>query len=124
MDSPPTIFGSRVIFGSADGRVYCLRASDGALVWRFAAAPRDMRLVSYGRLESVWPVHGSVLVSHGNVYFVAGRSTMLDGGLTFYCLDAATGRVISERKLYDQQNPQRRQGIEHADGVDRYPLQR
>ena len=30
-----------VLFGSADGCVYCLRASDGAIVWRFRAAPRD-----------------------------------------------------------------------------------
>ncbi len=107
VDSPPSVHRARVIFGAADGRVYCLRASDGVLIWRFAAAPQDMRLVSYGRLESVWPVHGSVLVRDGNVYCVAGRSTMLDGGLTFYCLDAASGRVISEKKLYDQQNPQR-----------------
>ncbi|MHC4404920.1 MAG: outer membrane protein assembly factor BamB family protein [Planctomycetota bacterium] len=106
VDSPPTVYRGRVIFGAADGRVYCLRASDGALVWRFAAAPRDMRLVSYGRVESVWPVHGSVLVRDGSVYCVAGRSTLLDGGLRFYCLDAATGRVISEKVLYDQQNPQ------------------
>jgi hypothetical protein len=106
VDSPPTVHGDLVIFGAADGRVYCLRASDGALVWRFAAAPQDLRLVSYGRVESVWPVHGSVLVRDGNVYFVAGRSTLLDGGLRFYCLDAATGRVIFEKVLYDQQNPQ------------------
>jgi hypothetical protein len=66
-----------------------------------------MRLVSYGRVESVWPVHGSVLVRDGSVYVVAGRSTLLDGGLRFYRLDAATGRVVFERVLYDQQNPQK-----------------
>jgi outer membrane protein assembly factor BamB len=90
VDSPPTVYRGLVIFGSADGRVYCLRASDGAMVWRFRAAPRDIRLVSYGKLESVWPVHGSVLVNDGIVYCVAGRSTFLDGGLRFYRLDAAT----------------------------------
>ncbi|MHC4629530.1 MAG: outer membrane protein assembly factor BamB family protein, partial [Planctomycetota bacterium] len=58
VDSPPTVYRGLVIFGSADGRVYCLRASDGAIVWRFRAAPKDIRLVSYGRLESVWPIHG------------------------------------------------------------------
>jgi outer membrane protein assembly factor BamB len=107
IDSPPTVYRGLVIFGSADGRVYCLRASDGALVWRFRAAPRDIRLVSYGQLESVWPVHGSVLVANGVVYCVAGRSTFLDGGLRFYRLDAATGRTLSENVLSDQQNPQR-----------------
>jgi hypothetical protein len=106
VDSPPTVYRGLVIFGAADGRVYCLRASDGALVWRFAAAPQDMRLVSYGRVESVWPVHGSVLVHDGCIYCVAGRSTFLDGGLRFYRLDPATGRVISEKVFHDQQNPQ------------------
>jgi hypothetical protein len=106
VDSPPTVYRGLVIFGAADGRVYCLRASDGALVWRFAAAPEDMRLVSYGRVESVWPVHGSVLVRDGSVYCVAGRSTFLDGGLRFYRLDAVTGRVLSEKVFYDQHNPQ------------------
>ncbi|UCF16464.1 MAG: PQQ-binding-like beta-propeller repeat protein [Phycisphaerales bacterium] len=107
VDSPPTIYRGLVILGCTDGRVYCLRASDGALVWRFRAAPSDMRLVSYGRLESLWPVHGSVLVRDGIVYCVAGRSTYLDGGLRFLRLDAATGRLLSENVLCDQQNPQK-----------------
>jgi outer membrane protein assembly factor BamB len=107
IDSPPTIHRGLAIFGSADGHLYCLRASDGALVWRFRAAQQDMRLISYGKLESVWPVHGSVLVKDGIVYCVAGRSTYLDGGLTFYRLDAAAGKILSEKVLYDQQSPQK-----------------
>ena len=39
IDSPPTIVGERVLFGGADGYVYCLRARDGALAWRYRAAP-------------------------------------------------------------------------------------
>jgi outer membrane protein assembly factor BamB len=107
IDSPPTVYRGLVVFGCADGKVYCLRASDAALVWSFRAAPIDMSLISYGQLESVWPVHGSVLVENGVVYCVAGRSTYLDGGLWFYRLDAATGRVLSESVLNDQRNPQR-----------------
>ncbi|MHC4496339.1 MAG: outer membrane protein assembly factor BamB family protein, partial [Planctomycetota bacterium] len=107
VDSPPTIHCGLAIFGCADGRIYCLRASDGALVWRFRAAPRNTRLVSYGRLESVWPVHGSVLVNDGIVYCVAGRSTFLDGGLRFCRLDAATGRLLSENVINDQRSPQK-----------------
>jgi len=107
LDSPPTVYGGLVIFGSADGYVYCLRASDAALVWRFRAAPMDVRLVSYGRLESVWPVSGSVLVENGQVYCVAGRSAYLDSGLRLCRLDAETGKLLSENVIYDQQNPQR-----------------
>jgi outer membrane protein assembly factor BamB len=107
VDSPPTVYRGFVIFGSADGRVYCLRASDGALAWRFRTGPQDIRLISYGRLESVWPVHGSVLIEKGVAYCVAGRSTYLDGGLRFYGLDAATGRVLCENVLDDQRSPQK-----------------
>ena len=107
VDSPPTVYRGLVIFGCADGQVYCLRASDGEMVWRFRAGPLDMRLVSYGRLESVWPIHGSILIKNDIVYFVAGRSTFLDGGLRFYLLDAATGRMLSENILNDQHSPQK-----------------
>jgi len=93
IDSTPTFHEGRVIFGCRDGAVYCLRASDGELEWRFLAAPDPRRIVSYGQLESVWPVHGSVLVQDGVVYFAAGRSSFLDGGILVYGLDAASGRV-------------------------------
>ena len=39
VDSPPTVHGGRVYFGSADGWMYCLRAEDGGLAWRFRVAP-------------------------------------------------------------------------------------
>ncbi len=34
IDSPPTVYAGRVLFGSADGWVYSLRAADGKLAWR------------------------------------------------------------------------------------------
>ena len=99
VDSPPTIYRGLAIFGSMDGHVYCLRALDGALVWRFRAAPDDQRLMSFEQVESVWPVHGSVLVQDGVVFCVAGRSMFLDGGLRFLRLDPITGRKLSETVL-------------------------
>ncbi len=110
VDSPPTIWKGRVLFGCADGWVYCLRASDGALAWRFRAAPEDRRIMAYGQLESAWPVHGSVLVrgspSTGSgqavVYCAAGRSSYLAGGIRLYRLDAKTGRMLSETILDDR----------------------
>ena len=101
VDTPPTIHNGLAIFGSADGWVYCLRASDGQLVWRFRAAPMDRRLVSFGRLESVWPVHGSVLVRDDVAYFCAGRSSFLDGGIYIYALDTKTGKLLQQRRIYD-----------------------
>ena len=99
VDSPPTIWQGRVLFGSADGSVTCLRARDGALAWRFRAAPEDRRTVAYDQVESVWPAHGSVLVDGGVAYVAAGRSTYLDGGIALYGLDPATGKVVCQTRL-------------------------
>ncbi len=99
IDSPPTIHAGRVYVGSADGWVTCLASADGELIWRFQAAPRERRVVSYNRLESAWPVHGSVLVLDSPrdkpvVYFAAGRSSYLDGGIHVYGLDAVSGAQL------------------------------
>ncbi len=104
IDSPPTYSDGMLLFGSADGYVTCLRASDGAMAWRYRAAPADRRLMAFEQLESVWPVHGSVLVHDGIVYCVAGRSMFLDGGLILYRLDAKTGRKLSQTMM-DEQDP-------------------
>ena len=98
-DTPPTYHKGRLLFGATDGYVYCLNAADGALAWRFRAAPLDRRQVHFERVESVWPVHGNILVAHGEAVFVAGRSIFLDGGLRFIRLDAMTGELIHESLL-------------------------
>ena len=94
IDSPPTISKGLAVFGCRDGWVYCLRASDGALVWRFKAAPVDRKTVVDNNLESVWPVHGNVLVVDGVAYFAAGRSSYLDEGIRLYGLDLVTGEKL------------------------------
>ena len=108
IDSPPTIYQGMVLFGSADGRVYCLRASDGRLMWRFLAAPTDRRIGYFDQVESAWPVHGSVLVDKGMAYFTAGRSTYLDGGIRVYGLDLVSGKILHKGLL---EGPHR-----HVDG--------
>jgi hypothetical protein len=102
VDSPPTISEGRVLFGCADGWVYCLRASDGALVWRFRGAPEDRRIVAHEQIESAWPIHGSVLVHGGVVYCAVGRSSYLDGGIRLCRLDEKTGRLLSETTIDDR----------------------
>ena len=108
IDSPPTISQGYVLFGSADGYVYCLRSHDGALVWRFLAAPDDRRIVVYDQLESVWPVPGNVLVvgegDDATAWFVAGRTSYLDGGMFLYRLNAATGEMLSVTPI-DSRDP-------------------
>jgi len=110
IDSPPTIHGGSVLFGCADGSVYCVRAADGELAWRFRAAPAEQRIVAFNQLESPWRVHGSVLLEDGIAYFTAGRSTFLDGGIWIYGLDPKTGEVVHETHL-DTWSPTRQDAV-------------
>ena len=102
IDSPPTIAEGLVVFGCRDGKVYALKATDGVLVWRYLAAPNDQRLVSDGQCESVWPVHGSVLIEDSRVYLAAGRYSHLDGGILCSILDLKTGEKIVEQRHYSR----------------------
>jgi outer membrane protein assembly factor BamB len=99
IDSPPTLYGELALFGCADGCVYALATADGRLAWKFRAAPNDRKMVSYGQIESVWPLSGSVLIQDGKLYCVAGRSMFLDGGLRMVVLDPETGMLVSENVM-------------------------
>ena len=101
VDSPPTLHEGLAIFGSADGRVHCLRAEDGELVWSFEAAPTRRLITVLDRLESPWPVPGSVLVHDGKCWFAAGRSSYVDGGIHIYALDPKTGKVLRNETIYN-----------------------
>jgi len=102
VNSPPTLYRGLAIFGCADGCVYALDASAGKLAWRFQAAPNDRKLMSYGQVESVWPLPGSVLIQDGKLYCVAGRSMFLDGGLRMVILEPDTGKLVSENVMNSQ----------------------
>jgi len=99
VDSPPAYADGFVYFGSRDGSVYALQASDGALAWRFTPLPSRL-MCAYGELESAWPVNGTVLLKDGLVYFAAGRNSFLDGGIFVYALDRKTGEVRYQRRMY------------------------
>jgi len=112
IDTPPTVDRGRAYFGCADGRLYCLRMCDGQLVWKFRGAPRERLVGALGGIESAWPIHGSPLVENGIVYFTAGRSSFLDGGILAFALDASTGKIISRRKIASQHSMEVDAGID------------
>jgi outer membrane protein assembly factor BamB len=99
IDSPPTYYRGMVLFGSRSGWVHCLRASDGQLVWKFAGMPERRLICDSGRLESAWPVHGSVMIFGDMVYFAAGRNSFLDGGIGVFSLDPVTGSMKHGRMV-------------------------
>ena len=101
VDSPPTIYKGKAIFGAHDGYVYCLRLKDGALMWRFLAARNKLQHICYEQVESVWPVMGSVLIKDGIVYALAGRSSYVDGGMVLWRLNPDSGEIIGRKDLFD-----------------------
>ena len=105
IDSPPTLSQGRAVFGCTDGWIYCLKADDGQLIWKYRAAPMDRRAMAFEQLESLWPVHGSVLIRENVVWAVAGRSNFLDGGLRLLRLNLGSGEQLSET-LIDETNPE------------------
>jgi outer membrane protein assembly factor BamB len=101
VDSAPTLFRGRAIFGCTDGWIYCLELEDGREAWRFRAAPSARQHVAYGQVESVWPVHGSILIKDDEIHAVAGRSRFTDGGMRLLRINPITGAKISE-KVFDE----------------------
>jgi len=97
IDSPPSHEGGFLVFGSMDGSVYALDADNGNLVWRFKAIEKDQFITVDNRLESQLPVHGSLLIEDGVVYFAAGRNAFLDLGIYIYGLDLESGAVRYSR---------------------------
>jgi len=117
VDSPPTLHQGRAIFGSRDGYVYSVRASDGKLAWRLQAARQDRRIVAHGQLESASPALGSVLVRGDVVYATAGRSSYLDGGIDLCRVEPLTGKILSRTPIYSPDPETGRQPKQSAPAV-------
>ncbi len=99
VDTPPTIHRGLCLFGTKSGWVYCLRATDGKLVWRRRLAPMEENIVAYGQVESPWPVPGSVLVVDGTAFVAAGRQSLADGGILLFALEPVSGDLIWKTRL-------------------------
>ena len=88
----PVVYKSKVYAASDDGHLYCLDAKDGALVWRFQAAPDHDKVLGNERLISRWPVRGAPVIFADTLYFAA--SIWAFEGTFIYALDPATGEEI------------------------------
>lgn len=88
----PTVSQGRVYAGSDDGYVYCLRAANGSLLWRYRPGPSDEKVLGNGRMISLWPVRTSVLVDDGVVY--CGAGVFPYEGICIAALNAANGSVV------------------------------
>jgi outer membrane protein assembly factor BamB len=71
-ETSPTVVGSRLYIGTAQGNVYCLRVSDGKTLWSYDVGE---------------PVKGAIAYDRGRVFFGS-----YDGHV--YSLTAATGKFV------------------------------
>ena len=83
----------RVFVVSDDGRLYCLSATDGKLVWKRRPGPRNDCLLGNGQMISRWPARGGVMVKNDIVYFSAGMWPA-DGGIFIQACAAVDGRQV------------------------------
>lgn len=111
VDTPPTIHAGLCLFGTRSGTVYALRTDDGGEVWRLRVGPCDERIVTYGQVESPWPVAGSVLVLQGRAYFAAGRQPLADGGVGVFAVEPTTGKVLWHQRI--DEVPQQSDRVAH-----------
>lgn len=88
----PLAWQEKLFFVSDDGYLYCLRTSDGSLVWRFRGGPSDRKVLGNERLISTWPARGAPVIADGKIYFAAGIWPFM--GIFLHALDATTGQVL------------------------------
>jgi len=94
MDSAPTLYKGICLAGDHAGYVYALKIKTGELIYRLRAAPEEKRMTSFGKVESVWPVIGGVMVADGAAYVSSGRTQGSDGGLLVRAFVPETGKQI------------------------------
>jgi len=86
----PTVQDGRVYAGSDDGSVYCLNATNAALIWKTTPAGTNNYLVANdGKFVSPYAIRSSVAVDQGVAYFTSGFFPA--EGVYLCAVDAATG---------------------------------
>jgi outer membrane protein assembly factor BamB len=99
MDTAPTLYKGICLVGDHTGYVSALKVKTGELIYRLRVAPDEKRMLSYGKVESAWPVIGGVLVVDGKAYATAGRTQGSDGGLIVRAFAPETGKHIWARAI-------------------------
>jgi len=109
---PPAYWNGRVVFGSCDGVLYCVDASDGRVLGRAELAPEKRFVNIMDRLLSAWPLGGGVVVSDDGIAYTAAGSTAADGAVAA-AVDVATGRFRwREAYTLDRDEPKLSFGVQ------------
>ena len=79
-----------MVFGSCDGSLYCLDATDGRELGRLELAPEKRFVNIMDQLMSTWPLGGGVVLDDDGIAYAAAGSTAADGTVAV-AVDVATG---------------------------------
>jgi len=85
----PTFDAGRVYFGSDDGFVRCVSATNGSPIWNYRANPDRKLIPNDGRFVSLYACRTGVMVEAGKAY--AGFGLVPWEAHYMACLDATTG---------------------------------
>ncbi|MDO5977409.1 PQQ-binding-like beta-propeller repeat protein [Flavivirga spongiicola] len=87
----PVFYSGKLYFGSDDGFAYCIKASNGALVWKYSPVKdQPKKLVNNNALISFWPIRTGILIEDGIAYFGASLLPWKD---SYFCaINAKTGK--------------------------------
>ncbi len=99
IDSAPTLYKGLCLVGDHTGYVSAIKINSGELVYKLRIAPEEKRMLSYGKVESVWPVIGGVMVADGKAYASVGRTQGSDGGILVRAFKPETGAPIWAKTL-------------------------
>lgn len=99
VDSAPTVYKGICLVGDHSGYVYAIKIKSGELIYKLRIAPQEKRMLSYGKVESVWPVIGGVMVAEARAYASAGRTQGSDGGLVVRAFEPETGKQLWAKAL-------------------------
>jgi outer membrane protein assembly factor BamB len=86
---PPSYDNGKLYFGSDDGYVYCINASDGSFNWKYSPTGDTRVFFNNGNLITMWPIRSGTAVLDGKVYFAA---SLVPWKTSYLCsVDAGTG---------------------------------
>lgn len=93
----PVVWEGKVYFGSDDGNVYCLKASDGEMIWKYRPSLVDRRLPGNGHVISMWPIRTGLVIEDAKVY--GGAGLFPEQGVYLFALDTETGKEEWKRSI-------------------------
>lgn len=93
----PAVWQEKVYFGSDDGNVYCVKITDGELLWKYCPSSLERRLPGNGHMISMWPVRTGLVIEDTTVY--AGAGLFPEHGVHLFALEAQTGKERWKRTI-------------------------